>query len=176
MPEGAQPADVGGRGWIRNPRDFWGGIALVAVALFAFWAGSDLPGQRGFAFGPGTAPRLFAGMLLVLGAAVALIGLITDGPALDRYAVRGPLFVTAAILAFAGMIRPAGLVFSAFATFVISGMASKETKWVENLIAAVLLTGFCVLLFVKLLQLPFQILPPAVQLLLLQIWPTGLRF
>ena len=164
MPEGAQPADAGGRGWIRSPQDFWGGVALMAVALFAFWAGSDLPGQRGFAFGPGTAPRIFAGLLLILGAAVALIGLITHGPRLDRYALRGPLFVTAAILAFAGMIRPAGLVFSAFATFVISGMASKETKWVENLIAAVVLTAFCVLLFVKVLQLPFQ------------IWPPGLRF
>ena len=30
---------------------------LVLVALFALWAGSDLPGMRGFAFGPGTAPR-----------------------------------------------------------------------------------------------------------------------
>ncbi|KAA0274406.1 MAG: methyltransferase domain-containing protein, partial [Acidobacteria bacterium] len=29
----------------------------------------DLPGQRGFAFGPGTAPRLFAGLLVVLGLA-----------------------------------------------------------------------------------------------------------
>ena len=164
MSEGAQPADAGGRGWIRNPRDLWGGLALVALALFAFWAGSDLPGQRGFAFGPGTAPRLFSGMLLIIGAAVALIGVITDGPRLDRYAWRGPLFVTAAILAFAGMIRPMGLVLSAFATFVISGMASHETKWVENLIAAVVLTAFCVLLFVKLLGLPFQ------------IWPPGLRY
>jgi hypothetical protein len=43
-------------------------------------------------------------------------------------------------------------------------MASSETKWVENIIAAVVLTAFCVLLFVKLLQLPFQ------------IWPPGLRF
>lgn len=164
MSEGAQPADAGGRGWIRSPQDFWGGVVLMALALFAFWAGSDLPGQRGFAFGPGTAPRIFAGLLLILGAAVTLIGLITDGPRLDRYAVRGPVLVTVAILAFAAMVRPAGLVLSAFATFVIAGMASKETRWVENIIAAVVLTAFCVLLFVKVLQLPFQ------------IWPPGLRF
>ncbi len=163
MSEGAKPAETSGGGWIRNPRDFWGGLALVALAVFALWASSDLPGQRGFAFGPGTAPRLFGIGLVLLGAAVAVIGLITDGPRLERYAVRGPLFVAAAILAFAGMIRPFGLVISAFATFVISGMASEETKWVENIIAAAVLTGFCVLLFVKLLQLPFQIWPPGLQ-------------
>jgi len=166
MSEGAQPAaeTSGARGWIRNPRDFWGGAALMGLALFALWASSDLPGQRGFAFGPGTAPRLFGIGLLILGGAVTIVGLLTDGPRLERYALRGPLFVTAAILAFSGMIRPMGLVISAFATFVIAGMASSETKWHENLIAAVALTAFCVLLFVKLLQLPFQ------------IWPPGLRF
>ena len=168
MSEGAKPAETSGRAWIRNPRDFWGGIALVALALFALWASSDLPGQRGFAFGPGTAPRLFGfGLVIprvvILGAAVAIVGLLTDGPRLERYAIRGPLFVTAAILAFAAMIRPMGLVMSAFATFVIAGMASEETKWLENLIAAVALTAFCVMLFVKLLQLPFQIWPPGLQ-------------
>ena len=60
MAEGAgQPA--GGRqatGFIRNPQDFWGGMALLLFALFTLWAGSDLPGMRGFAFGPGTAPRM----------------------------------------------------------------------------------------------------------------------
>ena len=44
---------------LRNPKDYFGGILLIALALFAFWASNDLPGMRGFAFGPGTAPRLF---------------------------------------------------------------------------------------------------------------------
>ena len=46
--------------WIRGPQDFIGGLALVAVALFALWASSDLQGMRGFSFGAGTAPRMFA--------------------------------------------------------------------------------------------------------------------
>jgi putative tricarboxylic transport membrane protein len=68
--------------------------------------------------------------------------------------------VTAAILAFAGMIRPVGLVISTFATFVIAGMASHETKWLENIIAAVAITAFSAFLFVKILKLPFQFWPP----------------
>src|SRR6266508_4599223 len=64
----------GWRGWVRNPQDFYGGLALVILALLAFWASWNLPGMRGFAFGPGTAPRLFAALLLVTGTAVALMG------------------------------------------------------------------------------------------------------
>ena len=55
---------------IRNPRDFWGGLALIALAILALWAFYELPGQRG-CFWSRTAPRLFAGVLAVLGAAVA---------------------------------------------------------------------------------------------------------
>jgi hypothetical protein len=77
------------RNTIRNPRDFWGGLALVLVAAFAIWASSDLPGMRGFAFGPGTAPRLFAYCLIALGAGVMLVGLLTDGPPMEDFTFTG---------------------------------------------------------------------------------------
>jgi putative tricarboxylic transport membrane protein len=144
---------------IRNPRDFWGGLVLIALAILALWASRDLPGQRGFAFGPGTAPRLFAGALAVLGAAVAFVGLVTDGPRIDKYKVRGPVLVIIAILSFAGMIRPLGLIISTFLAFMISILGSTEMRWLESLIAAVAMTAGCVLLFVYLLNLPFQLWP-----------------
>jgi putative tricarboxylic transport membrane protein len=40
----------------------------MAIALFALWASSDLQGMHGFSFGAGTAPRMFAVLLLGLGA------------------------------------------------------------------------------------------------------------
>src|SRR6186997_3495103 len=82
MSEGVSPSPKGRRFSfsIRSPRDFWGGLVLIALAILAIWASRDLPGQRGFAFGPGTAPRLFAGVLAALGAAVALMGIIEHGP------------------------------------------------------------------------------------------------
>src|ERR1700752_3760688 len=77
------------RGVIRSPRDFWGGLSMVLVAAFALWASSDLPGMRGFAFGPGTAPRLFAYTLMGLGFAVMLVGLLTDGPPIEKFTFSG---------------------------------------------------------------------------------------
>ena len=146
---------------VRGPRDFYGGLALILLALVAIFAGSDLGGMRGFAFGPGTAPRLFAGMLALAGAGVALLGLLNDGPPIGRYAVRGPALVVIAILLFATIIRPFGLVITTYLTFMISIMGSTEMRWVESLIAAAVMTLFCVGLFTYLLGLPFQLWPPS---------------
>lgn len=144
---------------VRAPQDFYGGIALVGLSLFAIWAGSDLPGQHGFSFGPGTAPRMFAGLLAIAGTVVAIGGLMADGPAIGGFAVRGPALICAAILFFALAIRPLGLVVTSYVTFMISITASSEMRVRESLIAAAVMTAFCVALFVYLLQLPFQLWP-----------------
>lgn len=147
------------RGRIRGPQDFVGGLALMAIALFALWASSDLQGMHGFSFGPGTAPRMFAVLLLGLGAGVALMGLLTDGAPLHRYGIRGPVFVTLAILSFALTIRPLGLVISAMLSFVIAALGTPETNWKETLVVGVLLTIGCSLLFPYALGLPLELFP-----------------
>jgi hypothetical protein len=143
---------------IRGAQDYYGGVALVALALFAFWASSDLPGMRGFQFGPGTAPRLFAGLMLALAVCIAIIGLF-DGPGLQRYHWRGPVFVSIGILFFAVSIRPLGLIISAFVTFMVSALGSTEQKWVQTTIVGIAITAFCCVLFPYILGLPFQFLP-----------------
>ncbi len=148
-----------GRSLIRNPQDFYGGLVLIGVALVALWLSRNLPGQQGFAFGPGTAPRLFAGLLALAGAAIAVIGLLTDGNKLERYAIRGPLLVTAAIIFFALTVRSFGLVISSYITIVVAAMGSAEFRWREALIWAAVLTLFCALLFPVALGLPMQLWP-----------------
>jgi putative tricarboxylic transport membrane protein len=145
--------------WVRGPQDFVGGIALIAIALFALWASSDLQGMHGFSFGAGTAPRMFAVLLLGLGIAVMVVGLLSVGPHLATYAWRGPLFVSLSILSFAITIRPLGLVISAFASFMISALGTPETRWKETIIVGVCLTIGCSLLFPYALGLPLQLFP-----------------
>jgi putative tricarboxylic transport membrane protein len=124
------------RSVIRSPKDFWGGLSLVLVAAFAVWAASDLPGMRGFAFGPGTAPRLFAYTLMALGFGVMLIGLLTDGPPLERFTFSGT---------FGGAILVIALI-------PIYYFASRIGKWVPGVppdivVAAVGATVVVVLAF-----------------------------
>jgi putative tricarboxylic transport membrane protein len=211
MSEGV-PRGSPGRSWIRNPQDFFGGLVLVGIAAFALWASYDLPGMRGFAFGPGTAPRLFAMILGALGALIAVVGLATAGPKVEGVAVRGtllgamliaifvlvtsyatpvvsalglrqyesvlaalvvllvtialargidrgPLYIVAGTLMFAGTIRPLGLVLASFTSLIVCSAATVEVRWREAIIWAAALTLFCALLFVYGLKLPFAFWP-----------------
>jgi putative tricarboxylic transport membrane protein len=171
---------------VPNHRDYYGGLALIGLALVAFWAGGDLAGMRGFSFGAGTAPRLFALALAVVASVITVQGLLTEAPPIGKYALRGPLFVCLGVVAFAVLIRgfifdgmpirlpfidvplmtvppfrvPAfGLIIASFVTFMISAIASRETRWIETTIMAAAITAFCWLVFVWLLGLPFQLLP-----------------
>jgi putative tricarboxylic transport membrane protein len=144
---------------VTNPQDFYGGMALVGLALIAFVASNDLPGMRGFAFGPGTAPRIFAFTLGALSALVVVSGLIYKGPQISRYNLRGVFFIIAAILVFAATIRPLGLVFATFATVLVCAAAADDVKWKESVIWAAVLTIFCSLLFPYGLNLPFMLWP-----------------
>jgi putative tricarboxylic transport membrane protein len=144
---------------IRNPRDFWGGLVFILVAVIALWATRELSGMQGFAFGPGTAPRLFAGMLAACGVIITLMGFFSDGPDIEPYAFRGPILVLAAILTFALIVRPVGLVIAAYLTFLIAISGSREAKLIESIIAAAAMTAFCVALFYYALGLPFQLWP-----------------
>ena len=145
--------------WVKGPQDFVGGLALMGVAAFALWASSDLQGMHGFSFGAGTVPRMFAVLLLGLGAAIAVMGLITEGEHLATYAWRGPLFVALSVLSFAVSIRPMGMIFSAMASFMIAALGTHETQWKETFIVGVCLTTGCALLFPYALGLPLQMLP-----------------
>jgi putative tricarboxylic transport membrane protein len=127
--------------------------------VFALWASSDLQGMRGFSFGAGTAPRMFATLLFGLGAAITAVGVLTEGSHLAKYHWRGPLFVTLAILSFALTIRSMGMIFAAMTSFLIAACGSPETRWVETVIVGACLTAFCALLFPYALGLPLQLLP-----------------
>ena len=192
---------------IGHPREFFGGLALVLLGLLALWASRDLAGMHGFAFGPGTAPRMFAFILIGIGLVIMAVGWFTEGAPLDRYEilaptlislsymfaastrttaisvvaalllisgtilavigmrgprrqlVRGPLFITLSILVFAVFVRPLGLVLASYLSILAASAATPESRWIESLIWGVVLTAFCVLLFVYGINLPFQLWP-----------------
>jgi putative tricarboxylic transport membrane protein len=145
--------------FIRAPREFYGGLALAALAVFAVWASRDLGGMKGFAFGPGTAPTLFSYVLIILGAAVAVTGLVMDGPAIERFHLRGPFFVTLSVVVFAITVRSFGLAVSSFLSICAAAGATPEARVIETIVWGVALTAFCCFLFPYALNLPMQLWP-----------------
>lgn len=149
----------GARQVIASPRNFWGGIALLALSATAYWLVGNLSAMHGYTFGAGTMPRLIAGLLMALSAILIGIGLVARGPALPSLALRGPLMLFAAIIFFAFAIGPLGIVIASFLTYLIAALASKETRWGEALMTGVGMTAFCTALFYYGLSLPFTLWP-----------------
>lgn len=146
-------------GFIRAPQDFYGGLVLIVLAAFTLYAGSDLSGMQGFSFGPGTAPRLFAWLLIAFGVGIMVMGVMFDGPRVQRWSFRGVTLTTASILVFAVTVRPLGLILSTYLAFLVSAAATSETRWIETAIAGAAMSIACAILFPYILNLPFHLWP-----------------
>ena len=132
---------------------------VIAVALFAFWQAAALPIGTLGGMGPGMLPKTLAVLFGVLGALLVLGSVFEAGPPLERWSIRGPVFVALAIVAFGLTVRPLGLVVAGPVAIVIAALASEEVRWVETIVVGVLMTAICVGLFKFALGLPIPLAP-----------------
>jgi hypothetical protein len=143
---------------VRSPQDLLAGLLLVAVALFALWASAGLSQGRLGAAGPGMMPRATAVLIGVVGLLVAVSALLSPGPRLERWSLRGPFFVCLALVVFAVTIRWVGLLVAGPLVAIISGAASPETRIKEIVIFGIAVTIFSIALFRYVLNLPIPVL------------------
>jgi hypothetical protein len=158
-------------GIVRGPQSLVAGITLVFLAALALWLTSDLEQGTLGAIGPALLPRWLAYAVGLCGLALIVPAFLKDGDALERWGLRGPLFVIVAILAFAITIRPfalgflsspgLGLVIAGPLAIIIGGFATPEARLRDLIILALTLTPFCMVLFGDLLNLPIPVFPQA---------------
>jgi len=158
-------------GIIRGPQAFAAGLTLLALTVFALWAMSDLAQGTLSEMGPGMLPRSIAIAVGLCGLALTAMAFLKPGERLERWSLRGPVFVLGAILAFAVTLRPfsigalttpgLGLVIAGPLAIIIGGYATPEARLRDLLILALTLTPFCMVLFGDLLNLPIPIFAQA---------------
>lgn len=140
-------------------QDFLGGLAVIAVAVAAYWLGSDLKVGTLGGMGPGLLPKALSVLLGALGL-LLLAGSYKDaGVRLRIGSLRGPIFVFGALVAFGLAVRPLGLVAAGPLAIVIGAFASHEIRWGETIVSGILTTVFCVVLFKLALGLPIPLAP-----------------
>ncbi|MFN4281275.1 MAG: tripartite tricarboxylate transporter TctB family protein [Alphaproteobacteria bacterium] len=144
---------------VRAPQEAAAGIFLIALAAFAFWQTDDLAVGTMRALGPGMMPRLLAVLCGVCGVALVVFSLIKDGAALERWGIRGPLFILGAAVVFGLAIRPLGLFVAGPAAVILGSLAARDSRFVESLLFGAAMTLFCWLLFKVMLSLPIPVAP-----------------
>jgi putative tricarboxylic transport membrane protein len=143
---------------VRSPGNLVAAGCLVGLSAFALWSGRSLDAGTLRAMGPGMLPRAMAVAIGVGGLLLALLALRKDGASIGRWPLRGPIFVTLAVVAFALTIRTVGLAVAGPLVVIVGGAASPESRPRELVIFALVLTAFCVVLFRYLLSLPIPVL------------------
>lgn len=146
---------------IRNEKDFWSGVMFIACGLaFAGFAQEYDMGtaQR---MGPAFFPTILGGLLVVLGAVVAIQGLAAetlDGK-IEKFHF-GPLaWVLGAVVAFGLLLRPAGLVVALVALIGISSFGSHEFRARDTVLLAIGLCALVMAVFIYGLGLTIPVWP-----------------
>ncbi len=144
---------------IRNPRDFWAGVIFLVIGVGAAVVGSDYPMGTGGRMGAGYFPMVLSVLLSILGFAIMASGFATDGPPVDKFALRPLFFVLLGVVIFGILAKVLGLAISIVALVMVTAYGGHEFRWKEALMAGIVLAIFCVVVFIYGLKLPFPAWP-----------------
>ena len=132
---------------------------MLSIAAVALWQSADLTAGSLRQIGPGFMPRVLAAITGLCGLVLCAYALAGRGAMMERWSVRGMVFVLAGIAAFAMTVRPLGLAMAGPLVVIISAFATSEVRWREILLFGLALTAACVILFKVLLRLPVPLAP-----------------
>jgi hypothetical protein len=144
---------------LRNPRDFWAGLIFLAVGVAAAWIARDYPMGTGGRMGAGYFPFVLSTLLGILGVIIMGMSFGSDGPKVDKFALRPLFFILFGVVIFGLLAKTLGLALAIIALVMVSAFGGHEFKWKEVLIAGVVLAAFSVGVFVYGLKLPFPVWP-----------------
>lgn len=144
---------------IRRPKDFYSGLIFIVVGLFALVIGRDYSLGTTTRMGPGYFPALLGWLLTILGAIIALRALWISGPPVGSIGIRPLALILVAMLAFAALLEPAGLVIATVALIGIGCLGSSESRLRESVPLTIALVALALGLFVYGLGLPLKVWP-----------------
>ncbi len=144
---------------IRNTKDFYSGLIFLSFGFLAILIARYYPMGSAARMGPGYFPSLVGGVLSALGFIIMGRALWIRGEQMKSWALRPLLFVLVAVLAFAFLIRPFGLVLAILALVTVSCLGSWEFRLREAVALFLLLAAMAIGVFIYGLGLPFNVWP-----------------
>jgi hypothetical protein len=139
-------------------KDLVAGLVFLSIGTGFLWLGLDYHIGAIRQMGPGYFPVSLASLLIALGAVVALKAWRTGGEPISRVNFKGIIFVVGTTALFGLLIRPAGMVMAVFVLTAISALASVRFGIKSAVILAAGLSGFCLIVFIWGLGMPFSVL------------------
>ncbi|MFY8106300.1 MAG: tripartite tricarboxylate transporter TctB family protein [Elstera sp.] len=145
---------------LKAPQDLLAGVFLTSLGILGLVYGAGLSlGGKVSVIGPGYLPRLLSFGLLGFGSVLMVRAWVLTGEGMGRVPVRRVAAILGALLTFALLIEPAGLVVATLTQVFIAWLASPEKRWREGVALSLGLALGALLLFGFALQLPLKLWP-----------------
>lgn len=142
---------------IKSQEDFWSGLMFIGFGVAAIIISRDYPMGSAMRMGPGYFPTLIGGCLIALGAAISALGFRNQGQGIGSFPWRAIVMMSAAFAFFAWGIDKLGFIPALAALIVLSSLSTRNSKWLEIAIEAVVLIVGCWAVFIYGLELPFPL-------------------
>ena len=142
-----------------NTPDLAFAVFLIALGALALALASPLAVGTAAAMGPGYVPRGLAILIMVYGAVLGVRALFSGKAPMPSTEWRPLFLIFGAAALFAVLLPLVGLALTSFALVICAGFAAYDVRFRENVIAALVLAAFAVVLFVMALGLPIQVWP-----------------
>jgi len=138
-------------------KDFWSGVMFVGFGIFALLYGSNLAVGTAVRMGPGYVPRMLSYILIALGLVILVRAVLSPGDSIERLYLRPIVMITIGVVAFALLFETAGMAPALVALIFLSALGGQEFKVVETILACLVLTAICTVLFKLGLDMNIQV-------------------
>jgi hypothetical protein len=143
---------------LRDNRDFWAGVMLIAVGLASLFFAREHAFGTTLRMGPGYFPSVLGGILCLFGIMLVARGLVRRERIEGGWSLKALILVPLSLVLFGLLMEHAGFI-PALAVLVFgSAAAGSEFKLVEVALLTVLLTALSVVVFIWGLGLPYPLL------------------
>lgn len=146
---------------IRNKRDFWSGAMFVAIGVLFILLSRQYQLGTAAKMGPGYFPTVLGGLLAVLGLALGWSALSKSAHKTELQAVgwRELILILVAVLVFAALLNPLGVIVSIVTLIIIAAVASFEFRLRDTLLSIIVLLILSYVVFIWGLELQFPVWP-----------------
>jgi len=139
-------------------KDFWGGVMLIAIGIAAIVIAKDYPFGTALRMGPGYFPVMLGAILVLFGLYLGVKGVLSSDRIAGNWSLRALVIVPLSLILFGVLMDHAGFIPAIVVLIFGSAAAGTEFKLVEVALLTIVLTVFCIAVFIWGLGLPYPLL------------------
>ncbi len=142
-----------------NRKDFFAGLLFIFFGVFAMVLAREYPLGTLRRMGPAYFPTIIGGVLAILGFLISARSLWIGSEPVQLPTLRPLIMILGAIVGFALLLKPLGLVLATLVLILISCLGGWQFRWLEVTLLYLILVLIAVIFFVYGLGLQFNLWP-----------------